>query len=625
MLSPLATTIAHRAQVPEHSVALMQAVSQGQAFVEGDYMFVAADDWLMAIGYPLAPDSGPHTESPPTDTPAPSGPSSIHSCAARYTHEAFESALNAALERTGATDCWGIGPDMPPRLQAAITEKDLFYLLPASTQAPAALRGPLAKATSLLRVDHTQEFTPAHRRLWAEFMGRKALKATVRELFACTPRMLQGTDAATSPLYLLNAWDAEGNLAACLLMDYSATEFSSYIIGAHSQSNYTAHAADLLFAAMLLETRRRGQRFIHLGLGVNEGIARFKRKWGGEAVLPYVLAAWQEQPRASSSKSVTNTLTLDSTALFKILLTSGNNDMTKRQLLDSLPEQRPFAMLWEVEKNGKKSWLAGTAHFFCYSFESSFRKLFAHVDTLIFEGPLDPHTLSLVDAAGKSPDPNASPNQPPMIDLLTEAEIRTLERVVRGPEGFWPRVLNMEAKRKLDVRWYLRHTRPWCAMFTLWTGFLERQGWQQSVDLEAWYLGQEMGKTVLGMESVAEQIASLDAVPVDRVIRHFQSCRQWDKQVQKNVQAYLAGDLATMMGTSTEFPTRTSTIIGARDQRFRERMMPFIEAGSCMVFVGSAHLLNLRDMLRQDGFTLRRYLPTLKHRLKARWKPYEYE
>lgn len=618
MLPPLPETLSQRAQVPEHSVALMQAVSQGHAFVEGDYFFVAGDDWLMAMAYPLAPPAGclaeAGAEAGTKTLPVTDKPEDLLSCGRRYSHETFETALAAALALTKATDCWAIGPDLPPRLHSQITEKDVFYILAADAPLPATLRGPIAKAESLLRIEHSREFSPAHRRLWAEFIGRKALKPTVRELFARTPYILAAKD---SPLYLLNAWDAEGNLAACLLMDYSAAHFSSYIIGAHSQSHYTPHAADALFAAMLTETRRRGQQFVHLGLGVNEGIARFKRKWGGQPVLPYVLAAWQEQPAANDA--------LDKHALIKLLLQSGNNDQTKQQLLDSLPAQRPFAMLWEVEKSGKRSWLAGTAHFFCYSFENSFRKLFRQVDKLIFEGPLDPQTLAIVDAAGKSPDPNAPASQPPLIELLTEQEICALERVVRGPEGFWPRLLNMEAARKVDVRWYLRHARPWCAMFTLWTGFLERQGWQQSVDLEAWHLGQELGKAVIGMESVEEQLASLDAVPVDRVIAHFRHCQRWDTQVQGNVKAYLAGDLATMMGTSTEFPTRTSTIIGARDQRFRERMTPFLEAGGCVVFVGSAHLLNLRDMLRADGFTLRRCLPTLTHRLKARWRPYCYE
>lgn len=601
-----------RAQVPEHSTALMQAMSQGTAFIEGEYLFVAADDWLMAVGYPLAPSEAPHISC---DSAA--ALDSMQACARRYAHNDFAQALAAAQARTHAVDCWAIGPDLPPHLQAQVTERDEFYILPSDTPPPAALRGPLVKAAGLLRVEEGRVFSPEHRRLWAEFMGRKALKANVRELFARTPQALEAT-AGDDSLYLLNAWDTEGHLAACLLLDYSAAQFSSYVIGAHSSTHYTAHAADLLFAVMLEHARQRGKAFVHLGLGVNEGIRRFKKKWGGIPALPYVMAAWREQPTSKQAFSQG----VDTKVLLQILMPEGHEHLSKRQMMDALPAQRPFAMLWELEKNGKKSWLAGTAHFFCYSFEHSFRQLFEKVDTLIFEGPLDPQTLALVDQAGKQLQPasGAPVDHPPLIDLLTEAEIRTLERVVRGPEGFWPRLLNMEAARKVDVRWYLRHARPWCAMFTLWTGFLERNGWRQSVDLEAWYLGQEMGKAVLGMESLEEQLASLDAVPVDRVIRHFQHCRQWDTQVKRNVHAYLAGDLYAMMGSSTEFPTRTNTIIGKRDQRFRERMLPFIEAGRCVVFVGSAHLLNLRGMLAEDGFTVRQCLPTFMHRLKARWR-----
>ncbi|MEG2172519.1 MAG: TraB/GumN family protein [Desulfovibrionaceae bacterium] len=597
-LPPLPADILLRAQVPEHSVALMQAVSQGHAFVEGDYFFVADADWLMAIAYPLR-------AAPVSETTSQAAPE-----AARYTHEGFSAALQAALARTGATDCWAIGPDLPPPLQGQITERDEYYILPTHAGVPPALHRPLAKAASLLRVEHSQTFSAAHRRLWAEFLERTALQAAVRELFARTPYLLAGTN---SPLWLLNAWDAQGHLAACLLMDYSAAAFSAYIIGAHSKIHYTAHATDVLFAAMLEESRRRGQDFVHLGLGVHAGIVRFKRKWGGVPTLPYVLAAWQEKPAQAKD--------IDSRTLFKTLWLTSASDQHHDVVLENQPLQQPFAMLWEVEKNGKISWLAGTAHFFCYSFEQAFRRLFKKVHTVVFEGPLDPQTLAVVDAAGKNPDKHQSP----LIDRLTEKELCQLERVVRGPEGFWPRFLNMEAEHKVDVRWYLRHARPWCAMFSLWTGFLACQGWEQSVDLEAWNLGQSLGKTVIGMESIDEQLSTLDAVPVDRVLSHFRHCRQWGQQVRANVNAYLAGDLAAMMGTSTEFPTRTALIIGARDQRFRERMTPFLEAGDCVVFVGAAHLLNLRTMLREDGFSLRRCLPTWGHRLRAHWKPYVYE
>jgi uncharacterized protein YbaP (TraB family) len=61
-----------------------------------------------------------------------------------------------------------------------------------------------------------------------------------------------------------------------------------------------------------------------------------------------------------------------------------------------------------------------------------------------------------------------------------------------------------------------------------------------------------------------------------------------------------------MMGTSTEFPTRTQQVIHGRDAIFLERMTPFLETGRCAVFVGTAHLLNLLPMLESAGFKVRR-------------------
>lgn len=593
MDSPMSRDILELARVPEHSSTFMRVVSEGEPFLEGDYLCLAADDWLMLVGYPLY---------------------------GAYTHQGFETALAKALTRTGATDCWAIGPDMPARLHACIQERDVFYTLPATGVTPPRLYGPLRKAATLLCVEESTIFTAEHRRLWAEFMARVPLKPQVRELFARTPAAL----AANTPgLSLLNAWDTEGHLAATLLLDYAPKEFCSYILGAHSRSYYTPHAADLLFATLLKHAHREGKRYIHLGLGVNEGITRFKRKWGGTPALPYVMAAWREEPRASSNlKDDAREILLSMIGHTRARHHDGTvggrtlEGLSKRQIWALLPEQRPFAMLWELEKNGKTSWIGGSAHFFCYSFENSFRKLFNKVDTVIFEGPLDAASLAAVEETGHT----CTDAQRPLFDRLTKEEINVLSRVVRGPEGFYPRLLRMEAARKVDVAWYLKNTRPWCSLFTLWTAFLERHDWRQSVDLEAWFLAQEMGKTVIGMESLEEQIASLDSVLPERVVRYFRNCHLWKGMVSRNVRFYLDGDLHRLMGTSAEFPTRTERIIGHRDERFRQRMRPFIEAGRCAVFVGSAHMLNLRDMLVEDGFNVRQCLPTWRHRLRARWR-----
>lgn len=262
------------------------------------------------------------------------------------------------------------------------------------------------------------------------------------------------------------------------------------------------------------------------------------------------------------------------------------------------------------------SWLGGTAHFFCYSFETSFIRLFRKVDNVLFEGPLDEDALAAVDQAGK----RLPPEHKPLLEMLREEEIRRLERVVRGPEGPLVRWLGMEAARKADVRWLLRHARPWCAFFSLWTAFLERQGWCGSVDMEAWRIAHDMGRNVVGMENLEEQLASLESVPVERVLRFFRACDGWKAQSRRNMRAYLAGDLERMMGSSAEFPTRTEYVVTVRDQRFRERMRPYLEEGRCAVFVGAAHLVNLRRMLAEDGFRVRRCLPGLGHKLRALWR-----
>lgn len=549
------------ATIPEHSVSFMAAMSDGEPFRIGPYLFIAAEDWLLAVGYPLG-DGG---------TPA-----------------GFEAALAEALRRTAARDCWAIGSELPERLKPHRCDRDRYYLLALERSVPPRLERLAERAAATLSVEEGIAFTPAHRRLWTEFMDRTALPPNVRELYARTESVLQRAPG----LSLLNAWDRDGHLAACLLLDAAPQRFTSYLLGAHSRTRFTPYATDLLFREMIRRAGRGGKEFLHLGLGVNAGIRRFKTKWGGRPGPAYEMAQWREREGLRAGVG----------DLMRMLAAMPREPMSKRQFLASLPPQRRFAMLWEIEKNGRRSWIGGTAHFFCYSFERSFRELFEKVDTVLFEGPLDPASLDRVSASGRTP----SPGSPRVADALGEEEVRRLERVVCGPRGFWARFMGAEHKNPPDVRHLLAHTRPWMAFFSLWTGFLARRGWTQSVDLEAWHLALEMGKAVRGMEDIPEQIETLENIPLARIVDFLRQCRQWDRYIQRNVRAYLKGDVDRMFGTSIEFPTRTELVIRRRDARFLERMRPFVAEGRCAVFVGSAHMIHLRGMLAEAGFGIRR-------------------
>ncbi len=599
--------ILNTATVPEHSVHFMQAVSGGEPFVEDKYLCFAKDDWLSIIGYPLQ--------------------------GTLFDSAAFLQAKEKAVQKTKASTCFAIAPELPKELQGFIQEKDIFFTLDLTKHTVSSkLRREVAKAQEHLHIELGQHFSPEHRRLWTEFLGRAANPSTAPMTNMVQRLFLTAPDAIKHPktdLHFLNAWDKDGHLAATLLLDFAPKDFCSYLLGAHTKKHYTPHAADALFAHMIALSREKDKKYIQLGLGVNEGITRFKRKWGGQEQLPFVLASWQEH--TSSIKDDMHSLlrvfvpesirtvkvTHEHTSSISIGAASEAADVldmigkSKRQIMAALPEQRPYAMLWQVQKGDKISWIGGSAHFFCYSFEHAFKKLFAKVDTVIFEGPLDAQALQEVSAEGI----RLTKEQQPLLPYFTEEEICALERMVRGPEGKIAHILNMQAKRLVDVRWYLAHARPWTSLFTCWTGFLERKGWQQSVDLEAWHIAHDMGKNVVAMESLEEQLASLNAVPPERVVRYFQNCHQWPHMMRKNIKNYLNGDLYGLTGTSAEFPTRTRTIINERDERFRRRMRPFLEQGRTAVFVGTAHMLNLRHMLKEDGFTLTKVSPTWRHKL----------
>ena len=394
--------------------------------------------------------------------------------------------------------------------------------------------------------------------------------------------------------------------------NYSPEGFCSYVIGAHSRLHYTPHAADALFAAMLRNARAAGRAYVHLGLGVNEGVSRFKRKWGGVPAQAYRAASWLmcELPAAADSGGGGGVLREAVDASLAALLGSGGSAAGRK--LPEQPQQRPYAMLWEARREGRLSYLGGTAHLFCCSFADSFRSLFRRAETVLFEGPLDAASLALVAARGAQPGAG-----PAVAGLLTEEEIRRLEGVVRGPQGRLARFLNVAWPDPADVRGILATHRPWSVFFSLYYAYLQRQGWNLSVDLEAWEIAHGTGCRVLCMESIDDQLASLESIPLERILNFLRHPETWRRHMRQTRRAYLAGDIGKMQGAGTEFPSRTERVISARDDVFLEAMLPHFQRGGAVALVGTAHLFRLRDMLRQRGFALRQVRPTLWHRLKG--------
>jgi hypothetical protein len=251
--------ILRKAYVPEHLVNLMVPISKGDPFLMEDYLGFRKDNWVIVIGYPLDRD---------------------------FSQERCEKILKQSLDVFRPQYLWFIGPEVPSFLAPSCTERqtDHYYKLDLEeARLKPALTRIADKASQDLTIEKGHSIAKEHRGLIAELLKRETLPPRIRELYGAMPNYVTYSPDAC----VLDARDKKGRLVAFYIVDLGTKHFSTYVLGTHSKKHYIAHASDLLFLEMVNLTREQGKTIINLGLGVNEGIRRFKEKWGGVPFLKY--------------------------------------------------------------------------------------------------------------------------------------------------------------------------------------------------------------------------------------------------------------------------------------------------------------------------------------------------
>lgn len=256
------------AYVPEHIVGLMEAISGGTSHLIKNFLFFVKDNLLIFIGYPLG---GFQKE--------------IHCKSLRETIDELIVHFDPSL-------IFIIAPEIPLELKNCAVEfkKDYYYILNIETFNPERrLLREAEKASKIIRIEKGREFTEKHKELTDKFLKTNALHPTVESLY----RSMEGYFKKSDSALMLSAITEKKELTAFYCIDYGADNFLAYILGCHSKANYVPHASDLLFTEMVNIARELKKKEINLGLGVNEGIRRFKEKWGGRPIIPYEFMEWK--------------------------------------------------------------------------------------------------------------------------------------------------------------------------------------------------------------------------------------------------------------------------------------------------------------------------------------------
>jgi hypothetical protein len=240
-----------QAYVPEHIVSLMALISKGEPFLIEDHLGFVKDNWLILVGYPLD---------------------------RRFSTERSERIIQQTLETFLPEILWFIGPEIPASLLNNCQERetDQYYRLDLEkVKVKASLRRAVDKACQELTIERGRMISKDHEVLISELLKREKLPPRVRELY----RAMHDYVSRSSTACVLNAWDKKRKLCAFYVIELGAKHFSTYVLGTHSKKHYVPHASDLLFLEMINVSREQMKNTIDLGLGVNQGIRRFKEKW----------------------------------------------------------------------------------------------------------------------------------------------------------------------------------------------------------------------------------------------------------------------------------------------------------------------------------------------------------
>jgi hypothetical protein len=264
--------------------------------------------------------------------------------------------------------------------------------------------------------------------------------------------------------------------------------------------------------------------------------------------------------------------------------------------------EKELKMVRKVRKGARRSFLVGTAHFFPYSFRASLSRYVKIAHTVLFEGPLDEEHMAEVVNAGYEED-----NTKNILDGLDRRSIDRITGELDSPgRDRFPFLFLHErpsaAKDRVYAMW--KGMKPWMAFFAIWSKFLEKKGWRYSVDLEAYNIAVQMGKRIVFLETIEEQIEVLESLSHEKIVDFLKRVDRWDAYAQQYLECYLDGDLERLWSMRGVFPTRHRSVIDRRDWIFCERMLPYLEEGDAVVFVGAPHISGISEMLHADGYQI---------------------
>lgn len=256
--SAQAQYISSHAWVPEHLADYVTAVSGKEAFLRGDFVCYAGQGALVVVGYPLC-----------------------------QTHRGAE--LVQVLEQVSREfrpqRLWLIAPEIPPwrGLRPTGASDSYFSLELEHLKLPPKVRNMIRRASKELEVQESSCLGPEHKILLEEFFACKELSPQSQEVLRALPRYVEKVGDSV----VFSGFDKTGRLVSFCIGQMGQGEWSFYMFHVNSPLRRIPGASDMLLDTLVKKALEHNKHYLNLGLGINPGVAFFKKKWGARVLAPY--------------------------------------------------------------------------------------------------------------------------------------------------------------------------------------------------------------------------------------------------------------------------------------------------------------------------------------------------
>ena len=260
-------------------------------------------------------------------------------------------------------------------------------------------------------------------------------------------------------------------------------------------------------------------------------------------------------------------------------------------------------LIYEVERDGKTSWLVGSLHLLppeAYPLPPALDAAFQSAQTLIEEA--DPDELKTPEAAA---------------ELLKRALFppgQTLQATVAAPT--YKMIVERATKAGLPIE-AVQRMRPWMVAVTLSALEMQSAGFDPALGIDRHFRDRAvaMKKPVRTLEAALDQVAMLEALDPalqdSLVVEALQGASTEITQVRTLMTAWLAGDVKVLerllVDSSKDAPAIHQALFIDRNKRWVPKIEACLAAGRCMVVVGAGHLVGvdgLVDLLSRRGYRL---------------------